>query len=109
MGGNALGGPDPVFRPCVQAGGGGGPVPREQELKLRGRRGAPGAPRLVLGRAGRRRQGGVREGVTASPHSRRFCSAPFLLVPTEGKVRACKPSGRRNQADSMYSSVPSRR
>lgn len=45
------------------------PFPRKQAIKLRGRRAAPGAPRLVLGPAGRRRQGGVREGVTASPTS----------------------------------------
>lgn len=82
------------------------PFPREQAIKLRDGRGAPGAPRLVLGRAGRRRQGGVREGVTASPASQRLCSAPFLLGPIEGKVRACKPSGRRNQSDSVYSGCP---
>lgn len=59
--------------------------PREQAIKLRGRRGAPGAPRLVLGPAGRRRQGGVREGVTASPTSSAFAPRLSFWCQLRGK------------------------
>lgn len=71
--------------------------PGERAVKLRGGRGAPGAPGLVLGPAGRRRQGRVEEGVIASSTSSAFVPRlPFWC--RERKVRARKPSGRKNRS-----------
>lgn len=92
---NALGGLVGSLGP----GAGGGrwrprsPRPSELAVKLWGGRGAPGAPRLVPGR-----QGGLEEGVTASS-----TSSAFAPRGAEGKVRAWKPLGRRNQSDYVHS------
>lgn len=90
MGGNALGGPDPVSGPCVRAGGGGGPVPPRAGDKVARPEGSPGRARTRPGpgraeEAGRGRQGGVREGVTASPTSSAFVPRLSFWCQLRGK------------------------
>lgn len=70
-------------------------LPAEPAVKLRreGHRGAPGPVRAS--RAAE--EGGVEEGVSCQPHFQRVCSARFLSVQTQGKVRDREPgtSGTR--------------
>lgn len=78
-----------------RAGGGRGPVPPRAGDKVERPEGSPGrAP--TRPEPGRAEEAGRGEGrCNRQPHFQRICSAPFLLVPIEGKVRACKPPGRR--------------